>query len=162
MFSTLSYLHGALTIVEGTFNVLGYLPREHFSDLNQTATSWRIKFGLTLTIVGLALTALGFLIDLRTGKSANPQKYLSLAQKIKGFGLVHANHGALNVIRAYIERQGLGCLTLAYDFYGRKCIPSLSPTCDFPTLFFEGIKRQLDHVQFISLFPPKILLRSYK
>lgn len=158
--AVISYVHGGITIAESIFNVIGYLPTNLCPRVKEAAFKGRLTMGIAQTIIGLSIATFGFLFELFTKKSAQPHKYLSMGQKAVGFGLAHTNHGLLNVIRAFIEKQGLGLITFAYDFYGRKFLPSLSPKCNFPSIAFEWVKQGLDRVHFVTLLPPKILLRS--
>jgi hypothetical protein len=153
------YINGVLTLVESSFNVIGYLPKNRFPHLNAWSTNWRIKMGSTQTIVGLALFTLGLLGEY-LGRKPNPSKYLNLYQQMMSLGLFYANHGMFNIIRAYVEKQGYGALTAAYDFYGRKILPALSPSFDLQNQLFERIKLLLDRVLFITFLPPSISFRS--
>lgn len=53
----------------------------------------------------------------------------------------------------------MGKITFAYDFYGRKFLPALSPQYDIQLRTFEKIKNVMDGLYFITFFPPRISYR---
>lgn len=154
------YINGLMTVSENVFNACGYLPKDRFPTLNAQSTKWRFRFGLMQAVSGIALVAIGVLADCLTRKP-DPKKYLTLMEQMVSLGQLYINHGVFNIIRSYIEAQGLGFLTAPYDFYGRKFLPALAESFDFQSQLFELTRGQLNRVQIISLFPPKISLRSY-
>lgn len=160
MTACVPYINGVLTLVETSFNLMGYLPKHQFPRLHAWSTAWRLRFGSAQIIAGLAVYTFGFLGDyLSRGPSSS--KYLSLYQQAMSLGLFYANHGALNMARSFVERQSYGAaLTAAYDFYGRKFLPSLSPSFDLQARLFERMRSLLDRVHFITFFPPCISYRE--
>lgn len=159
MTSIVPYINGMATLAENVFNILGYFPRERFAALNEWSTTWRFRFGSLQMIAGVALCALGFLVDWMNRKP-QPQKYLTLAEQMLSLGILTFNHGCFNIARSYAERKGFGVLLSAYDFYGRKILPPLAPPFDLQGRLFEKIRRQLDRIHFITLFPPEISVRT--
>lgn len=158
MIAFIPYLNGLVTLTESAFNFCGYLPKDQFSRLNACSTKWRLNFSIAQVITGVALFAIGFLIDCYTC-TPDPQKYLTFAQQAMALGLLYINHGTFNLIRCYMERQGWGILTGTYDFYGRKFLPPLAASCDLGGRLFEWIRLHLDRVQFMTFLPPTILIR---
>jgi hypothetical protein len=159
MTSIVPYVNGIVTLTENVFNVLGYLPKDRFSAINEWSTTWRFRFGSVQIIAGAALSALGFLIEWMNRKP-EPHKYLCLAQQMVSLGILYFNHGIFNLARSYAERKGFGAILCAYDFYGRKILPPLALPFDLQGQLFERIRRQLDRIHFITLFPPEISLRA--
>lgn len=154
------YINGLITLTENVFNVLGYLPKDQFPRLNAWSTRWRLRLGLLETITGVALCAIGFLVDCFSRKP-DTQKYLTFTQQMISLGLLYVNHGIFNLLRTSIERQGWGgVLTGTYDFYGRKFLPPLVAPFDLQGQLFERIRRQLDRIHFITVFPPEFSLRA--
>lgn len=157
MTSIVPYLNGLMTLTENVFNVIGYLPKERFSTLR--SATWRCRFGMLQMVSGAALSAIGFLVEWMT-RSPQPQKYLTLAEQMVSLGILYVNHGIFNIARSYAEREGFGPFLSAYDFYGRKILPPLAPSFDLQGQLFEKIRRQLDRIHFITLFPPEFSLRA--
>lgn len=155
------YINGVMTLTENVFNVCGYLPKHQFPTLNEESSKWRFRFGLLQAISGIALWAIGVLTDCLTGKP-DSKKYLTFTQQMVSLGELYINHGLFNIIRSYIEKQGLGCLTAPYDFYGQKFLPCLSASFDLQERLFVHIRRQLDRILFIKLLPPEFSLRTPK
>jgi hypothetical protein len=153
------YINGGVTLLENAFNLLGYLPQDQFPRVNAWSTKWRRCFGCLQIIAGVALFAFGCLSDYLSRKPAT-QKYLTLAQQAMSLGILYFNHGTFNIIRSYIERRGWGVLTGAYDFYGRKFLPPLAKSFDLQGRAFALIRRQLDRIHFVTLFPPEFSLRA--
>lgn len=153
------YINGLVTLTENAFNLMGYLPKEQFPELNAWSTKWRQRFGCLMIITGIALFALGCLTDYFSQKP-DKQKFLSLAEQAMELGLLYVNHGTFNIVRSYVERQGWGVLTGAYDFYGRKFLPPLAEAFDLQGRLFEFIRHEMDRIQFITLIPPKFSLRE--
>lgn len=158
--TSIGYLHCTITVTEGIFNIIGCLPKSYFSKINEKSTNLRFKFGTYQMVAGLALAALGLLVDCLNKTPASISKSFTYGQLIINFGLAHSNHGALNIVRSYIEKKGFGCFTAAYDFYGKKFLPPLAPKFDFQRCAFEHIQRQLDRIYFVTLFPPHIVMRG--
>ncbi|CAF22794.1 hypothetical protein [Candidatus Protochlamydia amoebophila] len=73
--------------------------------------------------------------------------------------LLYAKPGAFNFLRAKLESHTWGKITFAYDFYGRKFLPALSPQYDIQLRTFEKIKNVMDGLYFITFFPPRISYR---
>jgi len=159
MINPVLYLNGAVTIAENIFNVIGYLPRNRFERIKEQSETYRFRFGLIQSISGIALAAIGQLIDIlkRTSES---QKYLSLAQQMTSLGILYLNHGIFNIARSYAEQKDLGAVLCAYDVYGRKLLPPLAPRFDFSGLFFDRIRKELDRIHFMTLIPPAFCLRK--
>ncbi len=153
------YMNGCITLAENVFNVCGYLPKEQFPQLNTWSTKWRERFGQLQMITGIALFAVGWLVDSLSHKP-DKQKYLTITQQAMSLGILYINHGIFNLMRAYVERQGWGVLTGAYDFYGRKFLPPLAASFDLQGYCFEYVRRQLDRIHFITIFPLEFCLRS--
>lgn len=158
MTSFVPYINGFVTLTENVLNVLGYLPKDQFPELNAWSTKWRQRLGWLQIVTGTALFAIGCLADYLSRKP-DTQKYLTLAQQAMSLGLLYVNHGVFNIVRSYIERQGWGVLSGAYDFYGRKFLPPLAQSFDLQGRVFEYIRRQLDRIHFITIFPPEFSLR---
>ncbi|KIC74358.1 hypothetical protein DB44_AL00520 [Candidatus Protochlamydia amoebophila] len=53
----------------------------------------------------------------------------------------------------------MGKNTFAYDFYGRKFLPTLSPPYDIQLRIFEKIKNVMDGLYSITFFPLRISYR---
>lgn len=160
MTAAVPYINGFVTLTENIFNTLGYLPKDQFPKLNEGSTKWRQRFALAQVVTGVALFAIGFLVDYLSQKP-DKQKYLTLAQQAIALGVLYLNHGVFNLIRTGIERQRWGAaVTGAYDFYGRKFLPPLAASFDLQGRLFEQIRRQLDRIHFVTLFPPVISLRT--
>lgn len=155
--TSIYYGHAALTIMEGALNLIGYLPKQ--VKIKEYSTSFRHQFGKWQMISGIALAAIGFLVDCLSKQAASMSKSFTWGQIIINFGLLHANHGIMHMGRGYLETHEGAPLLAVYDFYGRKFLPSLSPQFDFQTHLFESIKSQLDRIDFITVFPPRILIR---
>lgn len=159
MIAAIPYFNGIFTLTENGFNILGYLPKHQFPQINAWSTKWRHHFALSQMTTGVALFALGFLVDCLT-HNPDKQKYLTLAQQTMSLGLFYMNHGVFNSLRSYIESRGWSALTGAYDFYGRKVLPPLSIPFDLQGELFERIRQLLDRIQFVTFFPPQISLRT--
>lgn len=155
MISTIPYFNGALTLIDNTFNVLGYLPKHSLPNFHNSVTTWRWRYGIAQLIMGIALFTLSALAE-SLSRQTQHAKYLTFYQQAMSLGLLYANHGAFNAARAMIEKQGWGGLTFAYDFYGRKCLPTLAPSFDLQSRLFERIKQVADRLHFVTLFPPQI------
>jgi hypothetical protein len=160
MTGAVPYINAFCTLTENVFNLIGYLPKDQFPKLNAWSTKYRTRFALIQAIAGIALLTFGILADILSQKPPDKQKYLTLAQQARSLGVLYINHSIFNVIRAYIEQKGWGFLTAAYDFYGRKFLPSLAPPFDLQGHLFERIRRQLDRIHFITIFPPDFSLRA--
>jgi len=157
MCNPIPYFNGLLTVTENIFNVVGYLPKQHFPKIHQWGVMWRRNQGIAQLITGLALIALGYLASLLIPSLAIAT-YLSLPLQVVSFGLLLANHGAFNLLRSGIEKIHLPGLTLVYDFYGKKILPALNPDYDVLNLVFLKIKNLMNRLVFISLFPPQCIL----
>lgn len=153
------YINGLVTLTENVFNVLGYLPKDQFPRLNAWSTKWRSRLGFLQIVTGVALFAIGFLVDCLS-RQPDKQKYLTLAQQAMSLGVLYVNHGIFNLVRTSIERQGWGALTGAYDFYGRKFLPPLAASFDLQGQLFERIRREMDRIHFITIFPFNFSLRT--
>lgn len=159
MTAIVPYMNGIMTLTENVFNMLGYLPKERFSAINQWSTTWRFRFGSLQMILGTALYALSFLAEWMN-RTPQPHKYLSITEQMASLGILLINHGFFNGVRSYAEQKGFGIVFGAYDFYGRKILPPLAPHYDLQGIFFEKIRQQLDRILFIKLIPPEISLRA--
>jgi hypothetical protein len=158
MASFVLILNGTATVAENLFNAIGYLPRSRFQVLKEYSEKGRFRFGSVQSIAGIALVALGKLIE--AWQQQDSQKYLSFAQQMASLGVLYLNHGIFNMARSYAEQQDLGAALCAYDFYGRKLLPPLAPPFDLAGLVFERMRRELDRIQFITLLPLNFCLRS--
>jgi hypothetical protein len=144
------------TISECSFNAIGYLPERHFRELKALGSKWRVRLGAVQMAAGAAFYLLGRLL-LQPGHGS----YLSLPQQMMALGLLYANHGAFNILRAKLAAYDSLDIGLVYDFYGRKLLLPLSTTCDLQARLFERIKMVLDRIYFITLFPPQFLIKQY-
>jgi hypothetical protein len=156
MSSIVPRINTVFTLTDNVFNLIGYLPQRTYPRLHQWSTTYRSYYGITQAILGIALFVIG-----KMGHQFNrtPSHYLNIYQQAMSLGLLYVNHGAFNVIRAQLERSQWGKLTLAYDFYGRKLLPSLSPQTDLQAKTFEKIRDVMDRIHFVTLFPPQISYR---
>lgn len=154
MIAAIPYFNGALTLIDNTFNILGYLPKRSFPHFHSSVTTWRWRYGTAQTVMGIALFTLSALAE--SLSRTQHAKYLTIYQQAMSLGLLYANHGVLNVARAMIEKQEWSGFTFAYDFYGRKCLPALAPSFDLQSQLFERVKQVLDRLYFVTLFPPQI------
>ena len=160
MTACVPYINGVMTLSENILNTLGHLPKNQFSQVNAFSTKWRQRLSSFQIITGIALYTIGSLANYLNTQS-HPQKYLTLAQQTFSLGLLYINHGTFNFLRSYIERQNYGnVLTGSYDFYGRKFLPALANSFDIQSQIFELIRRQLDRIHFVTLFPPQISLKT--
>ncbi|CUI15691.1 hypothetical protein PNK_0052 [Candidatus Protochlamydia naegleriophila] len=155
MIAAIPYFNGALTLIDNTFNVLGYLPKCSLPHFHDSVTTWRWRYGAAQTVMGIALFTLSVSAECLSRQTQHA-KYLTIYQQAMSLGLLYANHGVFNVARAMIEKQGGSRLTFAYDFYGRKWLPALAPAFDLQSQLFERIKQILDRLYFVTLFPPQI------
>lgn len=159
MTAAVFYLNGLITVTENVLNVLGYLPKNFFPRFSAQAPLWRQRLGILQVIIGVALAALGFILDW-FDPQAKAHRTLSFFQKMISLGLLHLNHGIFNIFRSFLEKKEFGLLTFAYDFYGRKFLPALAPAFDLQGRLFTYIRCQLDCMQVVTLFPPQFLFKQ--
>lgn len=156
MGSIVLYINGVMTLSENAFNVLGYLPKQRFKAINEWSTAYRFRFGAIQMIAGAALCALSFYFS----SEKSVQKYLTFGEQMFSLGILYGNHGLYNIVRSYAEHFELGPILSPYDFYGRKILPPLAPAFDLQGQLFERMRRQLDRIHTITVFPMKFSLRA--
>lgn len=141
-----SNLNTSLTVVEGLFNFVGYLPR---SNATKGIAIAREFCGVCLFLASATVAITNFAIAFFKKDSAEACK--DIATK----SLFYVGQGALNFIRGRVERAGGGAFTLAYDLMGQKLLPytQIKAGFDIQSRAFSWIKMQLDKVNISEIIP---------
>lgn len=162
-YSNTLILNNCLTLAEGFCNLIGYLPGTPTSldllDSTEDISTFKTKVAQLRQAGGklLAITALISGVALYTiSLLALDQKLFYKKLSIKA--AYYFGQGVLNIGRGYLEEKNWGCVTLAYDIYGRKFLPynKIDPRFDIQARSFRFIKVQLDKLNIPTLIPSAI------